>query len=235
MVPSNAQQRSDEKAVLAGKVAAFSAQLAQAEQAYGVPANYVDTMGDFFTSYMTEIHQSGRDIAYFESLLFTLFYKVLELVKEPHRFDPFHAAMRSPFDFDRLGTEFFSGLVQREASAIHGLEVVRQIQEQLAMGDNVVLLANHQSEADPQILSVLLNPCAPGFASEIIYVSGDRVTTDLLAQPFAMGRNMLCIFSKRHIESPPEHKVHAGAAARSQDVAETCPHPFPYDRRSLMR
>ena len=29
---------------------------------------------------------------------------------------------------------------------------------QIAAGDNVVLFANHQSEADPQIYSVLLDP-----------------------------------------------------------------------------
>merc|ERR1711871_1588217 len=37
-------------------------------------------------------------------------------------------------------------------------------------------------------------------------VAGDRVTTDLLAGPFSMGRNLLCIFSKKHIENPPELK-----------------------------
>jgi len=37
-------------------------------------------------------------------------------------------------------------------------------------------------------------------------VAGDRVTTDLLAQPFSMGRNLLCIFSKKHVENPPELK-----------------------------
>jgi glycerol-3-phosphate O-acyltransferase len=35
---------------------------------------------------------------------------------------------------------------------------VELIQQQIADGDNVVLLANHQSEADPQIFSVLLDP-----------------------------------------------------------------------------
>ena len=77
---------------------------------------------------------------------------------------------------------------------------------QIADGDNVVLFANHQSEADPQIFSVLLDPKYPGFAEQTIFVAGDRVTTDLLAGPFSMGRNLLCIFSKKHIENPPELK-----------------------------
>mmetsp|Transcript_37479 Transcript_37479/g.84980 ORF Transcript_37479/g.84980 Transcript_37479/m.84980 type:complete len:230 (-) Transcript_37479:624-1313(-) len=69
------------------------------------------------------------------------------------------------------------------------------------------MLANHQSEADPQIFSVLLDPIAPGFAEKTIFVAGDRVTTDLLAQPFSMGRNLLCIYSKKHLDNPPELKA----------------------------
>ena len=32
------------------------------------------------------------------------------------------------------------------------------------------------------------------------------MTTDLLAMPFSMGRNLLCIFSKKHVDNPPELK-----------------------------
>ena len=42
--------------------------------------------------------------------------------------------------------------------------------------------------------------------SRPINSSGDRVTTDLLAMPFSMGRNLLCIFSKKHVDNPPELK-----------------------------
>ena len=59
---------------------------------------------------------------------------------------------------------------------------------------------------------VLLDPEVPGFAEDTIFVAGDRVTTDLLAQPFSMGRNLLCIFSKKHIENPPEQKVRSNYA-----------------------
>merc|ERR1719238_2033241 len=114
--------------------------------------------------------------------------------------------MREPFDYYKLGNEFATGVIDAEASALIGLEQVEKIQQQVAAGDNVVLFANHQSEADPQIFSVLLDPLYPGFAESTIFVAGDRVTTDLLAGPFSMGRNLLCIFSKKHIENPPELK-----------------------------
>ena len=37
-------------------------------------------------------------------------------------------------------------------------------------------------------------------------VAGDRVTTDVVAVPFSKARNLLCIYSKRHIDNPPEEK-----------------------------
>ena len=41
------------------------------------------------------------------------------------------------------------------------------------------------ASARTQILSVLLDPLYPGFAENCIFVAGDRVTTDLLAQVIA--------------------------------------------------
>ena len=206
----------------------------------------------------------------------------------------YHEAIREPFDYYAMGCDFIRGLVDRPKSVTSGFERVEQIKAQLAAGDNVVLLANHQvpplllplprgppqaahagggrcrapfgalprpprppvpraprpaqrapppisphispylpprrqTEADPQIFSLLLDEAHPGFASETIFVAGDRVTSpprgtgpnaapaaprracperpptagappraaDSIAMPFSMGRNLLCIFSKR--------------------------------------
>jgi glycerol-3-phosphate O-acyltransferase len=163
-------------------------------------------MQGFFTSYMTQVYKAGKDMDTYEAVLTGVFKKVLENMNDPHQFEPFHKAMREPFDYYALGCDFAEGVIDRESSTIVGEEQVKKIQKQVAAGDNVVLFANHQSEADPQIFSVLLDPTYPGFAESTIFVAGDRVTTDLLAGPFSMGRNLLCIFSKKHIENPPELK-----------------------------
>ena len=81
-----------------------------------------------------------------------------------------------------------------------------RMEEQLARGENVILLANHQTEPDPQLISLLLEKTHPGFAEEMIFVAGDRVIRDPLAVPFSRGRNLLFIHSKRHIDHPPEQK-----------------------------
>ena len=57
-----------------------------------------------------------------------------------------------------------------------GLDKIATMKEQLAAGENVILLANHQTEADPQIFSLLLDEAHPGFASSTIFVAGDRVS-----------------------------------------------------------
>ena len=118
-------------------------------------------------------------------------------------------------------------------SLITGEAQVEKMRQQLAAGENVVLFGNHQSEADPQasaqwrnslsailcairltlpphpapqIFSCLLDEKFEMFGRDTIFVAGDRVQTDAIAVPFSMGRDLLCIYSKKHIENPPELK-----------------------------
>jgi glycerol-3-phosphate O-acyltransferase len=181
--------------------------LTKAKEKYDIPEKYEGVMASLFTSYMTQVYKAGKDTDVFEGLLTQLFKRVLEQFKEPYKFEPYHEALREPYDYYALGKDFVSGVVDEENSVVMGQDAVAKMQEQLKNGENVVLFANHQSEADPQFLSVLLDPVAPGLAESTIFVAGDRVTTDLFAQPFSMGRNLLCIFSKKHIENPPEQKA----------------------------
>ena len=180
--------------------------LAKAKEKYDIPEKWESVMGGFFTSYMANVYKAGNDVDHYEKVLTTLFKKVLDCTQKPYEFEPYHEAIREPFDYYALGCEFATGVINRDTSLIVGGDQIDAIRALTAKGDNVVLFANHQSEADPQIFSVLLDPEYPGFAEETIFVAGDRVTTDLLAQPFSMGRNLLCIFSKKHIENPPELK-----------------------------
>ena len=52
--------------------------------------------------------------------------------------------------------------------------------------------------------SLPLAPRSGKFAYDMVHVAGDRVTTDPVAVPFSKGRNLLCIYSKRHMNNPPE-------------------------------
>jgi len=198
-----AAKREAAAAIVEKKVAA---KLEKVREKYNVPEKYLMTLGGFFTSFMTEVYMAGEDTDKYEELLSVLMKKITACVKEPYEFEPYHEAIREPFDYYALGTDFASPLVDSKQSVVAGLDQLEKIQQQIAAGDNVVLFANHQSEADPQIFSVLLDDIKPGFAEKTIFVAGDRVTTDLFATPFSMGRNLLCIFSKKHVDNPPELK-----------------------------
>ena len=94
-------------------------------------------------------------------------------------------------------------------SLVLGLDHFQQARYQLEAGENVIFLANHPSEADPQVVSCLFDYFIPDMSdltAEIFYVAGHKVTTDALAVPFSMGRNLLCIHLKKHIDSDPETK-----------------------------
>lgn len=49
------------------------------------------------------------------------------------------------------GNDFFRTLIIKEQSRVVGLENARKMLELIERGDNVVILSNHQTEADPQV------------------------------------------------------------------------------------
>jgi len=53
---------------------------------------------------------------------------------------------------------------------------------------------------------ILLEKTHAKFGEELIFVAGTRVTSDPFAIPFSMGRNLLCIHSKKYIDTPIEKK-----------------------------
>ena len=111
-------------------------------------------------------------------------------------------------DFYNAGCDFFRPAIDLSRSLVLGRDHLATARSQLEAGENVIFLANHQSEADPQVVSCLFDHFLPNaeLTSEIVYVAGHKVTTDALAVPFSMGRNLLCIHSKKHIDADPETK-----------------------------
>ncbi len=112
-------------------------------------------------------------------------------------------------DFYAAGCDFFRPAMDLKNSLVLGKENLVKAKAQLDAGENVIFLANHQSEADPQVVSCLFESVSEEFgnmAAHVTFVAGHKVTTDSLAVPFSMGRNLLCIHSKKHIDADPETK-----------------------------
>ncbi|MEI8124654.1 MAG: 1-acyl-sn-glycerol-3-phosphate acyltransferase [Parachlamydiaceae bacterium] len=178
------------KAVLSGKI----------------PEELAIVIRNFYLSYHEAIAENGYTAAQVQPLLDKFLQLLIQQLEHPHVFEPFHKRIKSPFDYYHFGLDFIRPLIVFSRSTVQGIENLDAIEAALAKGENVILLANHQTEPDPQAISLLLEKTHPKLAEEMIFVAGHRVITDPLAVPLSMGRNLLCIFSKRHIETEPEFK-----------------------------
>lgn len=142
------------------------------------------------------------------------FATLLELVRTqtatPAAFEPHHVAVRSPFDYYAFGLTFCLAMVDLQASRVLGAPALARAMRNLAAGDNVIFLANHQSEADPHAIALVLANVATGvtgaadLGARMLFMAGDRVREDSVAAPFSLGFNMLTVYSKKHIRDVPD-------------------------------
>ncbi|MBI3236393.1 MAG: insulinase family protein, partial [Chlamydiales bacterium] len=172
-----------------------------------IPVRYQELLKHFFEGYHTALQEIGESIDSYKELFFDYLDQIRFQCLEPFVFSPYHERVRKPFDYYQFGVDILKPLIDLEQSGVEGIEDLQEIQTSLSKGNNVIFLANHQTEADPQAISILLEKIAPSYAENLIFVAGERVITDPLAVPFSMGRNLLCIYSKRYIDIPPELKA----------------------------
>uniref|UniRef100_A0A0G4HC02 Phospholipid/glycerol acyltransferase domain-containing protein n=1 Tax=Chromera velia CCMP2878 TaxID=1169474 RepID=A0A0G4HC02_9ALVE len=176
------------------------------ESGKGIPSKYINQLMGFIDSYVDETLRGGQSFEGLVGLLGPLL-PVLQM-SQNFQFNRVHRAVREPTDLYAWGNALFASLVDMKSSKIEGDSHLKTISDALQAGENVVLLSNHQSEADPQVMSILLDQL--GFShlgEQLICVAGHRVTSDPLSVPFSMGRNLVCIHSKKHIDNPPEMKA----------------------------
>lgn len=171
-----------------------------------VPSKIYLHLNKFLESYREAITENGHSIEEYKPILEQLLELIFQQIKKPYQFETYHRQIRTPIDYYQFGLDLLRPLVIFEESRIAGLDNLKKIITSLNQGDNVILLSNHQTEPDPQAIGLLLEKTYSDFAQKMIFVAGHRVTTDPLAIPFSMGCNLLCIYSKKYIEHPPEKK-----------------------------
>lgn len=168
-----------------------------------IPSKYSQILISFFNCYKKAV------LSFDEAVPALLLF--LQLIRQqfhsPYSFEPYHQKVRHPIDYYRFGIDFIAPLVDLSRSRVFGVEHLDTIMQLLKKKENVILFANHQTESDPQAISILLEKTHPEIAESIIYVAGERVVNDPLAIPFSMGCDLLCIYSKRYISQPPEEKA----------------------------
>ncbi len=184
----------------------FKERVLQLVEESAFPSALAEGLLRFYESYLNATRQNNGCPDDADATLVFFLSRVQEQLKNPYRFAPYHEKMTHPEDYYQLGQDFARHLIKRSESKISGLENADQISAQIARGENAILLSNHQTELDPQILSLMLEETHPRLAEDMIFVAGHRVVTDTLAVPFSLGRNLLCIYSKNYIDFPPEQK-----------------------------
>jgi glycerol-3-phosphate O-acyltransferase len=184
----------------------FLTKIDLAVEAKQLPKKYAVSMKSFYETYRQALIGKGDSIENYESIFNVFLELVLRQIESPYPFEPYHRKIREPFDYYAFGLDLLRPLVIFEKSRVLGLEHVDAMQACVDREENVILFANHQTEPDPQAISLLLEKEKPLFGEEMIFVAGQRVIADPLAVPFSMGRNLLCIYSKKHMEHPIEQK-----------------------------
>lgn len=169
--------------------------------------NVAKALEGFYTSYQKTVVSIRDQLGDLDPFFIGFMERVSEQEKTPYEFEHYHKKLRGPpYDYYQFGIDFLRPLIVKEKSTVSGKEHLKGILHHLEQGHNVVFLSNHQTEADPMAISLLLLEEFSRLAEEMIFVAGERVITDPLAVPFSLGCNLLCIYSKRYIDQPPELK-----------------------------
>ncbi|XP_017238530.1 glycerol-3-phosphate acyltransferase, chloroplastic isoform X1 [Daucus carota subsp. sativus] len=171
-----------------------------------LPSNVALGMAELYKNYNEAVLQSGdpkaADIVL--SNMATVLNRIFMVVKDTFVFSAYHKAIREPFDYYMFAQDYIRPLINFRDSYVGNISVFNEMEEKLRQGDNVILISNHQTEADPAVIALLLESTNPYIGEGVTYIAGDRVVTDPLCKPFSMGRNLLCVYSKKHMNDDPE-------------------------------
>lgn len=181
-----------------------------------LPAVAGPAMELFFRSYRAAVEASGVPDPQGVSVavMATVFDRIMVQFEDPFTFPSYHRRLTEPYDYYAFGQNYVQPLIDYRRSYLGNAPIFDQIDQQLREGHNVVLLANHQTEADPAVMALMLEASHPRLATDLTYVAGDRVVLDPFCKPFSMGRNLLCVYSKKRMDDVPELKEHKMAANR---------------------
>ncbi|XP_061343098.1 glycerol-3-phosphate acyltransferase, chloroplastic [Gastrolobium bilobum] len=175
-------------------------------QAGSIPPSVAAGMEEVYNYYKDAVIKSGDPKAN-ETVLsnMTVFLDRVYLdVTDPFVFKPHHKAKREPFDYYMFGQNYIRPLVDFKNSYVGNMSLFIEMEEKLKQKHNIILMSNHQTEADPAIIALLLEKQLPNIAENLTYVAGDRVITDPLCKPFSIGRNLICVYSKKHMLDDPK-------------------------------
>lgn len=116
---------------------------------------------NFHDNYVNALKEQGIDPDPYRPLFDTYLNLVQAQLAAPFAFQPYHQKIHHPFDYYIFGLDFVRPLVDLPRSTLRGEKHLQEAAKHVQQGDNVVFLANHQTEADPQCISILLEKKIP--------------------------------------------------------------------------
>ncbi len=90
---------------------------------------------------------------------------------DPYTFSSLHHRILEPYNYYNFGQRYVASLIDFNNSLLGHPERWAQVASMLKAGENVVLLANHQTEADPGVFAHMLQ--AGHKISEILLALAD--------------------------------------------------------------
>ena len=158
----------------------FFAALQKGVDSGKLPKELYPAFQDFYNNYKQTVLDSDAPDANPElvaRVMGSIADRTFNQFLDPYTFPSYHTRLLEPYDYYKFGQTYVRTLINFNKSVVGHLDRLQKVQEQLDAGDNVVLLANHQTEADPGVWALLLEKVLPRLATEIIYVAGTTSCT----------------------------------------------------------
>ncbi|KAG1658484.1 hypothetical protein FOA52_006263 [Chlamydomonas sp. UWO 241] len=134
------------------------------------PPKLLPLWEDFFNSYnsaiigSTQVGANEKLVAQVQSSICDV---VLNQFVDPYTFPSFHKRLLEPYDYYAFGQRYVGSLTDFDNSILGHPERWAQMNAWLEAGDNVILLANHQTEADPGVFAHMLEASFPNMATDV--------------------------------------------------------------------
>eukprot|EP00775_Hariotina_reticulata_P003541 gene3541-3810_t len=130
---------------------------------------------DFYNNYKKAVLSSGIPDAELVAtkIQCTIADCVFNQFVNPYTFPSLHKRLLEPYNYYQFGQNYVGTLIDFSSSFLGHQKRWDQIAQQLKDGHNVVLLANHQTEADPGVFAHMLTATHPQLATDVIYVAGE--------------------------------------------------------------
>ena len=174
-----------------------------------LPSKFKSTFDGLVTSYKKQMllalkgdeERAGRALTSIFKDMLTAYSG--QIIGTPFEFPSHHLAIREPFDYYQMANAYIGSLIEFDRSILRYPERWTKVQEQLAAGDNVIML-NHQSEGDA-VHPAAHRGFAPGLGDGD--VRGGRPSRDRLAvQALLHGQEPALRALKKHMDDDPSLK-----------------------------